>query len=202
VPDKGGEMKSKSAQNKKYRELKDLALKSGASRVAVFPARKVVIDDRIKIKCEVPQCENLRKNLMCYYAPDVERMKKLVQAYETALLIQTVHPVETPVKKRGHGSVIDAYASSIPLHTIINKVESAALMRGFGYAVGFIGGPCKLCKTCVGPFSKEQCRHPFMSRPSMESVGMDVALIAKNAGLPFDIPVTKEVVWNGIILLE
>jgi hypothetical protein len=36
----------------------------------------------------------------------------------------------------------------------------------------------------------------------MESVGMDVALIAKNAGLPFDIPAVKEVVWNGLILLE
>lgn len=187
---------------KKYEELKNMALKSGASRVAFFSASKVVIDDRIRLKCEVPHCENLHKNLMCYYAPGVERMKKLIQAYEVALLLQTIHPVDSPVKKQGHGSVIDAYASSIPLHKIINKVEPAALMMGFGYAVGFIGGPCKLCKTCVGPFSKDQCRHPFMSRPSMESVGMDVALIAKNAGLPFDIPVVKEVVWNGLILLE
>ncbi len=192
----------KAMKKKEYREIKDLALKNGASRAAVFPAGKVVIDDRIRIKCEVPHCENLRKNLMCYYAPDVERMKKLIRAYEVAILIQTIHPVETPVKNQGHGSLIDAYASSIPLHKIINKVESAAFMMGFGYAVGFIGGPCKLCKTCVGPFSKDQCRHPFMSRPSMESVGMDVARIAKNAGLPFDIPSVKEVVWNGLILLE
>jgi len=91
----------KGKKKNKYETLKDLALKSGASRAAVFPAGKVVIDDRIKIKCEVPQCENPRKNLMCYYAPDVERMKKLVQAYETALLIQTIHPVETLVKKKG-----------------------------------------------------------------------------------------------------
>jgi predicted metal-binding protein len=195
-------MKSISTQDKKYRKLKKIALEGGASRVAVFPASKVVIDDRIKIKCEVPQCENLRKNLMCYTAPDVERMKKLIRLYKIAILIQTVHPVETQVDKQGHGSVIDAYASSVPLHKIINKVESAALMMGFGYAVGIIGGPCKLCDKCVGPFSGEQCRHPFMSRPSMESVGMDVALIAKKAGLPFDVPVVKEVVWNGIILLE
>ena len=192
----------KAMKKKEYRELKDLALKSGASKVAVFPACKVVIDDRIKIKCEVPQCENRRKNLMCYYAPDVERMQKLMKKYEVAILIQTIHSMEAPVKKQGHGSVIDAYASSLPLHKIINKIESAALMMGFGYAVGFIGGPCKLCETCIGPFSTEQCRHPFLARPSMESVGMDVALIAKNAGLPFKIPAVKEVVWNGIILLE
>lgn len=189
-------------KKKEYRELKDLALESGANRVAVFPASKVIIDDRIKIKCEVPLCENRRKNLMCYNAPDVERMKKLVRLYKVAILIQTIHPVETPVDKHGHGSVIDAYASSIPLHKIVNKVESAALMMGFGFAVGFIGGPCKLCDECVGPFSGEQCRHPFMSRPSMESAGMDVALIAKNAGLSFKVPAVKEVVWNAIILLE
>jgi len=75
-------------------------------------------------------------------------------------------------------------------------------MMGFGYAVGFIGGPCRLCVTCTGPFSSEQCRHPFMARPSMESVGMDVALIAKKAGLSFSVPAVKEVVWNGLILLE
>ena len=186
----------------KYEKLKDLALKSGANRVAVFTAGKVVIDDRIRLKCQVPLCENFFKNLMCYYAPDIERMKKLVQTYRVALLLQTIHPMGSPVKKRGLASVIDAYASSIPLHKIINRVEGKALMMGFGYAVGFIGGPCKLCKNCVGPFSKEQCKHPFMSRPSMESVGMDVAVIAKNAGLPFDIPAVKEVVWNGLILLE
>ncbi len=192
----------KAMKKKEYKELKDLALKTGASKVAVFPASKVAIDDRIKIKCEIPQCENRRKNLMCYYAPDVERMTNLIQKYEVAMLIQTIHPMETPVNKQGHESVIDAYASSLPLHHIINKIESAALMMGFGYAVGFIGGPCKLCETCIGPFSGEQCRHPFMSRPSMESVGMDVALIAMSAGLPFKIPAVKEVVWNGIILLE
>jgi len=192
----------KAMKKKEYKKLKDLTLKSGASKVAVFPASKVVIDDRIKIKCEIPQCENRRKNLMCYYAPDVERMKKLIKKYKVAILIQTIHSIETPVKKQGHGSVIDAYASSLPLHNIINKIESAALMMGFGYAVGFIGGPCKLCETCIGPYSTEQCRHPFMSRPSMESAGMDVALIAKNAGLPFKVPAVKEVVWNGIILLE
>lgn len=187
----------------KQERLKDLALKSGAGRAAVFPAGKVVIDDRIRMKCEVPLCENYFRNLMCYYAPGVERMKKLVKEYTLALLLQTIHPMSSsPVKKHRHKSVIDAYASSIPLHKIINKIEGEAQMLGFGYAMGFIGGPCKLCKTCVGPFSKEQCRHPFMSRPSMESVGMDVALIARNAGLPFAIPAVKEVVWNGIILLE
>jgi predicted metal-binding protein len=192
----------KGKKKNKYEKLKEFALESGADRATLFPAAKVVIDDRIRLKCEVPLCENFFRNLMCYYAPDVERMKKLIQRYEVAFLLQTIHPMGPPVKKQGHGSVIDAYASSIPLHKIINKVEGEAQMRGFGYAVGFIGGPCKLCKTCVGPFSKDQCRHPFMSRPSMESVGMDVALIAKNAGLPFDIPAVKEVVWNGLILLE
>ncbi len=192
----------KDKNKNKYEKLKDLALKSGAGRVAVFPAGKVVIDDRIRIKCEVPLCENFFKNLMCYYAPDIERMKRLIQTYKVAFLVQTIHPMESAVKRHGHASVIDAYASSVPLHRIINKVEGEAQMMGFGYAVGFIGGPCSLCKKCVGPSLKEQCRHPFMARPSMESVGMDVALIARNAGLPFDIPAVKEVVWNGLILVE
>ena len=76
---RGGE-NMRAVKNKKYKELKDLTIKSGASRVAVFPARKVVIDDRIKIKCEVPQCENRFKNLMCYYAPDAgPRRRSLLQ---------------------------------------------------------------------------------------------------------------------------
>jgi predicted metal-binding protein len=185
-----------------YEKLKKLALKHGADRASLLPASKVVIDDRIRLKCQVPLCENYFHNLMCFYAPDVERMERIVKKYSIALLVQTVHPMTGPVQKHGHDSVTDAYASSIPVHKLVNKLEEEAMVMGFGYVTGFIGGPCKLCKNCVGPFSNKKCRHPFLARPSMEAVGMDVALIAKNAGIPFEVPAVKEVVWNGIILIE
>ncbi len=191
-----------SKREKLYKKLKSLAINNGADRAALLSAEKIVIDDRIKLKCQIPLCENFFNNLMCYHAPSVERMGKIVKKYKVALLMQTVHPMESPVNKKDHKSVINAYASSIPIHKLVNKIEGEAMMLGFGYSVGIIGGPCRLCKKCVGPFSNEQCRHPFMARPSMESVGMDVALIAKNVGLPFEVPAVKEVVWNGILLIE
>ncbi len=194
--------KRETNKRKKYEKLRNLALKYGASRAAIFPARGVVVDARVRLKCQIPLCENFFRNLMCHCAPPVDLIRKIVKDYGAALLVQTVHPLGAMPDKPRHGSVIDAYASSIPLHTIINKLDGEAQKLGFSHATGYIGGPCRLCRECVGPLRKEECRHPFMARPSMESVGMDVEAIARNAGLPFDIPAVSEVVWNGLILLE
>jgi predicted metal-binding protein len=94
------------------------------------------------------------------------------------------------------------YARANELHEIVNAVEKAAQEFGFTFAAGFIGGACKLCDPCVGVKSGKPCKHPFKARPSMEAVGIDVHLTGKKAGLDFSPDIEKEVVWNGLVLLE
>jgi len=94
------------------------------------------------------------------------------------------------------------YERAHALHEIVNLVEKAAQELDFIFAAGFIGGACKLCDPCVGVKSGRACKHPFKARPSMAAVGIDVYLTAQSAELEFSHDIEKEVVWNGLVLLE
>ena len=91
--------------------------------------------------------------------------------------------------------------NKLKLHHIVNKVEAKAFSMGYRFSAGFIAGSCRLCARCVTVDSDEPCRHPFMARPSMEAMGIDVFQTAMNAGLPFDIPPKKSVILNGLVLI-
>ncbi len=93
-------------------------------------------------------------------------------------------------------------AAAIRLHLLVNKVESKAMALGYPYALGLIGGECMLCTECVGQGSTKPCRRPYQARPSMEGIGVDVFLTCKKAGLPFDMPPKKEIVWSGLVLVD
>lgn len=59
-----------------------------------------------------------------------------------------------------------------------------------------------LCPECVGISSGEACRRPYQARPSMEGVGIDVLKTSINAGLPFEMPPKKQIVWSGLVLID
>jgi len=195
-----------------------LAKELGATNAVSFDAKDVVVDERVRLKCLVPVCDDYGLNLMCPpYVMSVQEFREVLAKYNWALLIQIEAPITAEMKKeiRQVGDVaalyknanfMDSYKKSfdpikLKLHQIVNKVEAKASMLGYRFATGFKAGSCKLCPECVTKNSQEPCRHPFRSRPSMEAVGIDVFKTAENAGLPFDIPTKNKTVWNGLILV-
>jgi predicted metal-binding protein len=92
-------------------------------------------------------------------------------------------------------------ASQEKLYDIINSIESASLMAGYRFSIGFAAGGCLLCEKCVGPDSSEPCRHPFKARPSMEAMGIDVVGTAEKAGIKTDFSGNKSSNWFGLIFI-
>ena len=197
--------------------LCELAKKSGATKAASLDAKKVVVDERVRLKCQVPVCDDYGRNLMC--PPNVmsiQEFRNALAKYAHAILIQLEAPMPADVKKeiRRADNVAAMYKSDkfqvsykkhftpakLKLHRIVNKVESQAFAFGYRFAVGFIAGSCRLCSECAA-ISSEPCRHPFLSRPSMEAMSIDALRTAENAGLPFHIPLQDKIVWNGLILV-
>jgi predicted metal-binding protein len=197
--------------------LCELAKKSGATKAASFDAKKVVVDERVRLKCQVPVCDDYGRNLMC--PPNVmgiQEFRNALAKYAHAILIQLEARMPTDVKKeiRIADNVAAVYKSDkfqvsykkyftpakLKLHRIVNKVESQAFAFGYRFAVGFIAGSCRLCAECA-VVNSEPCRHPFLSRPSMEAMSIDALRTAENAGLPFHIPLKDKIVWNGLVLV-
>ena len=200
-------------------ELCKLARKLGATNAVSFNARGVAVDERVRLKCRIPLCDDYGLNLMC--PPNVisiKEFREILSKYDHAVLIQMEMrmPAEVKVEIRKANDVaalykdprfLDSYKKyftplKLKLHRIVHKIEAQAFLQGYRFAVGFTAGSCKLCPKCVAVDSSDPCRNPFRARPSMEAMGIDAYQTAKNAGLPFDIPAKDKIVWNGLVLIN
>lgn len=182
------------APNRTCKKIIAVLKKSGATEARLIPAGDIIVDERVRLKCQVPLCDSFGRNLLCPpYLPAVAQFREALARYETAILVQ--------VRARLAETKGDPYLPARRLHEIINTGEKYAFESGYRFALGLIGGCCRLCDSCVAADSGRACRHPFKARPSMEAMGIDVQATAEKAGLPFDFPVRDHVIWTGLILL-
>jgi len=187
----------------RFEQLIKKAIEQGATEAKIIPAREIVLDERVILKCQVPLCNEYGRHLLCPpHSPSLGQFREALKKYSKALLIQLRTPKDQ-LSTKSEESLKDAiYARANELHEIVNGVEKLAQELDFTFAAGFIGGACKLCDPCVGVKSGKPCKYPFKARPSMEAVGIDVHLTAQKVGLGFSPDIDKEVVWNGLVLLE
>ena len=218
---------NKSEQKKKIMELESFALEKGAFKAKAFSANLVAVDERVRAKCQIPLCPHYGHCLTCPpNVMSVAEFSKALNRYETALLVQMQSPIMGDPSKQDKKEVLQYVAApgkpkkkggdktelykdldnmkiaAIRLHKLVNEVESMAMSLGFPYALGLIGGECLLCPECVGVNSGEACRRPYQARPSMEGVGIDVLKTSVNAGLAFEMPPKKEIIWSGLVLVD
>lgn len=209
---------SMSQVEKNLQSLCNVARKLGATNAVFFNAKGVVVDEKVRLKCCVPVCDDYGLNLMCPpNVMSVQEFREVLARYNQAILIQI--EARIPAEMRAQigkaedvaalyksDKFLDSYKKhfnpiKLKLHRIVRKIEAQAFSLGYRFAAGFIAGSCKLCPECVAIDSHGPCRHPFRARPSMEAVGIDVYQTAENAGLPFDIPPKNKTAWNGLVLV-
>jgi predicted metal-binding protein len=181
--------------NSIIKQLRDEAIQLGASKAKLISVPSIVVDERVRLKCLVPLCDQYNKNLMC--PPNllsVEEFRKSLKRYSKALFVQLAFEKNEKVSK----TEIRRYG--LRLHKIIHQLERRALRSGYPLAAGLIGGSCKLCQRCVG--TTGSCRHPLVARPSIEGMGIDVIQTAKKIGLPFDFSSQNRLFWNGLLLID
>ena len=196
-----------------------LAKDFGATNAVYFTANDVVVDERVRLKCLIPRCDDYGSNLMCPpYVMSVQEFREVLSKYDWAILVQIEAQITPEMKNEikqaddvatlyQDNEFLSIYKKSFDhirsrLHHIVNKVEAQANMLGYRFATGFKAGSCGLCPECSIIHSERTCKHPFQARPSMEAVGIDVFKTAENAGLPFDIVTKDKAVWNGLVLIN
>ncbi len=167
----------------------------GASRGKVIRVEDIVVDERVRLKCQIPLCNSFNRNLMCPpRLPSVDEFRRALSRFSLALLIQISADLEEPR---------DAFRHARRLHELVNIGEKEAFEAGLRFATGLIGGCCRLCDECVAakPRADAACRFPFQARPSMEAMGIDVIATVESAGWSSTFPVTDRVTWTGLILV-
>jgi len=198
-------------QAEHFCQLVEIALAEGAKTARIISASTIVVDERVRLKCEVPKCAHYSQYLTCPpHVMDVETFSKILSLYAWGLLVQVeAESIDSTDKT---GSIISEFVLKenarphrpyqLKLLNIVETVEKAAFKKGLRFAAGFTGGECVLCERCVDNKSADPCRHPFRARPAMEAVGIDVIKTAQNAGLSVHLSSSENVLWTGLVLLE
>ena len=163
----------------KYRKL---AIEKGASDAKIIKADQVTVDERVKLKCEVPKCHEFG---ICVHCPphsmSAEKTRKYISLYENAIVFKLDVPADIIV--RNDDSRSKAYRK---ITEICNKIESTAFYHGDYLAVGFAAGSCRdnFCRNSEGcaVLQGKPCAHFYRTRPSMESVGIDCFKLATELG--------------------
>ena len=188
------------------------ALRRGATAAKIISARSVIVDPRVRLKCLVPICSSYGKNLMC--PPNVMTVQEfadILGRYRKALIIQVETDFDSRDKSKSNLSKeicdkLDRETGTVrwqrKLHRLVNDMERIAFKKGLRFAAGLIGGECSLCDECRALEDRRGCAHPFMARPSMEAVGIDVVKTCENAGLSVSLSSAEKVRWTGLVLLD
>jgi predicted metal-binding protein len=201
------------------RALCDRAVALGARAARPLAADEVVVDPRVTLKCRVPLCASYGRNLMCPpFVPSADEFAATLRRYTLALVVQQAIPLtaaelEQRYEARGLAGLTASAAyqralgdSQNAFGEVMTALEREALGLGYAFAAAFGGGDCCLCEACVaarsGIATTEPCRHPFLARPSMEAVGVDVLATAAAAGLPVQMPAADDPVWTGLLLVH
>lgn len=198
--------------------LRKQALELGAVAAKIIPAEKIVIENRIVLKCKLG-CEKYGKTLACPpHAPSPEEFRKIVGEYRYALfmkfksqaegdaeLIKYLAKSDDPTVPPEMKAKVDNFWSvwKDEMKKVLEKVlllEKAAAGKGYILAIGFASGSCQLCEKCN--LEKGLCIHPATKRYSEEAVGVNVKATAEKAGLKFTLPFEKNPETYALLLID
>ena len=217
---KNGENQMSSKDNaEKFDFLRILALEMGATAAKIIPASKVVVEDRVVLKCRVG-CPHYGKTMACPpHTPTADEFRKIVSEYcfvmfmkfksraeadsevlNKLMVAETDPTVSLEVKEKAvrfwqawkddKGKI---------LQTVVD-LEKAAMTKGYSLAISFTSGHCQLCEKCST--ETRICVHPNLARYSEDAVGVNVRKTALNAGISVTFPFEKNPESFALLLID
>ena len=203
----------------KFEFLVELALKNGASDAKIISASKVIVEDRVVLKCKVG-CNHYGKTLACPpYTPSAEEFKKIVNEYSYAMFMKfkstaeaesevlkklMVAETDTSVPKEIREKATKFWADwkndKRKMLQCVVDLEKAAMNKGYSLAISFVSGHCQLCEKCNT--ETKICAHPNLARWSEDAVGVNVKKTALNAGIEATFPFAKNPESFALLLID
>ena len=184
--------------------LVELAFQLGAEEAKVVAADKVIVEDRVLLKCRFG-CDGYGTNQTCPpYTPTPDAFRKILTEYEHVLLakfrgtakasevvaknlFKNLYCGNTPPKiKEQTRKFLSAWNrdKSKALEAVL-ELEKTAFNSGCALALGLRAASCNLCSECN---INKPCKHPTMRRFPPESVGVNVVKTLHNAGMSISFP--------------
>lgn len=203
----------------KFQFLADAALFAGAAAAAVILSNKIVVEDRVRLKCR-SGCPSYGKYLTCPpHAPTPYEFRTCLREYNYALIVKFRSTIvldenirfcvlraqydpgaEPEQRENAVRFVRESSIHNHYLNMLMLDLEKTAFNAGFPFAVTTVCGTCGLCKICN--IATGICNHPTLIRFAPEALGINVVKTAENAGMPIRFPVPSYPERVAILLID
>jgi predicted metal-binding protein len=138
--------------------------------------KRIVVAEWVRMKCMFG-CKNYGKCGTCPpNTPSVPECEAFFRGYKTGVVFHFAKKVKRPE---------DRFAWTRNVNSKLLKLEREAFLSGFYKAFLLFMDSCKLCESCPG--RKELCKNPKLSRPTPESMAMDVFTTVRKIGYPIEV---------------
>lgn len=161
---------------------------------AVVDTAQIRFDPMFRELCQKNTCGFYGACWTC--PPDagtIEELMEQAKRHTHTLVFQTVHPLEDSFDIEG------MHEASVKHNRLVQAVNSAARAEYPGCLV-LGAGTCGVCARCTKP-DGDPCRFPEKAVVSLEACGIDVAQLAKAAGLKY-INGVNTVTYFGAVLYD
>ena len=161
-----------------------LAHAAGITDTAVITTDKLVVDERVRMKCRFPLCSEYGSCMNCPpNTGSIAETRERLALFTHAIILRLDVASERVAGKAARGP--EGVEDLRTLCGIIKAVESAAFYDGYYFATGFSSASCHFT-WCAGlecqALAGKGCRHKLKAYTSMESVGIDVFRLAATLG--------------------
>ncbi len=203
----------------KFDFLEKKALELGAIDTRIVHVNDVYVENRVPLKCQVG-CVGYGKKLTCPpYVPTADEFRKILNEYKYALLVKFKSEAEADhetvcsiyknwldpdvvkdLKQKADTFWSDYFDYSKEIHFIMLELEKEAFNNGNCFALAFVNGSCRLCKSCN--LKDKICVHPNLARIPEHAVGINMTKTAEKAGMELKFPFSEHPEPMTILLID
>lgn len=176
-----------------YKKLETLFQQHGFTDFKMISPKEIVVTQWVRMKCEFG-CASFGKKASCPpNTPSVSECRKFFDEYNTAAIFH----FKKAVKNRE-----DRHSWANEVNRKLLELEREVFLSGYRKAFLLFMAVCRFCSECTGV--KGECKDPTSSRPTPESMAMDVFTTAKRQGYPIEVLTEHSQAMNryGFLLIE
>jgi len=168
--------KTTHAKENGRKELEKMFKKHGYDDFEWINPKNIVVAQWARMKCMFG-CKNYGKCGTCPpNTPSVAESKEFVRGYKTCAVFHFTQKVKRPENR---------FAWTRKVNSKLLKLEREVFLLGYYKAFLLFMDSCNLCASCPG--IRQLCKNPKMSRPTPESMAMDVFATVRKIGYPIDV---------------
>jgi predicted metal-binding protein len=205
-------------RSKEFDFLIEEAKRLGALEAKLIAPDKIVVENRVLLKCQYG-CDSYGRKFVCPpYTPTPDEFRKILKEYQNVLVVK--FPARAEAREDVGRSLLKNQFGPDTAPDIRERtrmfwdtwnddkrrillamldLEKAAFNRGYTLAFAFTAGACSLCEKCN---LEGTCTHPTMARFSEHAVGVNVKKTLKNAGISVSFPFERSPEGIGMLLID